>query len=88
MASHLWPPKKEPKIDQNRTQKDSKIKTIFKSETVALQEPLGRLLNRSWAVLDGILASPKALRYWKSYYESKINVFDKDKHARHVLDST
>ena len=37
------------KIDQNRTQNESKFKTIFKSEKVALQEPLGAVLGRSWA---------------------------------------
>ena len=35
-----------PKIDQNRTQNESKIKTIFKNEKVALQEPLGAVLGR------------------------------------------
>ena len=36
----------EPKIDQNRTQNESKFKTIFKSEKVALQESLGAVLGR------------------------------------------
>ena len=35
----------EPKIDQNRTQDESKIKTIFKSEKNRLQEPLGAVLS-------------------------------------------
>ena len=39
--------KKEHKIDQNRTQNESKFKTIFKSEKVAPQEPLGAVLGSS-----------------------------------------
>ena len=56
----------EPKIDQNRTQDESKFKTIFKSEKVALQEPLGAVLGRSWGILGAILGSQIALRYWNS----------------------
>ena len=52
----------EAKIDQNRTQNESKFKTIFKSEKVALQEPLGAVLGRSWGILEAILGSKFALR--------------------------
>ena len=51
------------KIDQNRTQNESKFKTIFKSEKNALQEPLGAVLGRSWGILGGILRLQKSLRY-------------------------
>ena len=37
------------KIGQNGIQNESKFKTMFKSEKVALQEPLGAVLGRSWA---------------------------------------
>ena len=53
----------EPKSTQIDTQNESKFKTIFKSEKVALQEPLGALLSRSWSFLEGILGSKFALRY-------------------------
>ena len=66
----VWSPKgcpeggpREPKIDQNRTQNESKFKTIFKSEKVGLQEPLGAVLGRSWDILEAILGSKFALRY-------------------------
>ena len=77
-----------PKIDQNRTQNEAKIKTMFKSEKVGHQEPLGAVLGRSWAVLGVILGSEKAFWYWNSYYESKIIVFAKNKLSRRVLDPT
>ena len=54
------------KIDQNRIQNGSKFKTIFKSEKNALQEPLGAVLGRSWAILEAILGPKIALRYWNS----------------------
>ena len=54
------------KIDQNRTQNESKFKTIFKSEKVALQEPLGAVLGRSWGILGVILGSNMALRYTRA----------------------
>ena len=41
----LEAPKKEAKIDQNRTQDELNFKTNFKSEKVALQEPLGAVLG-------------------------------------------
>ena len=47
----------DPKIDQNRTQNESKFKTMFKSEKVALQEHLGAVLGRSWDVLEAILGA-------------------------------
>ena len=53
----------EPKIDQNRTQNESKIKTMFKSEKNGLQEPLRAVLGRSWGILGGILGLQKSLRY-------------------------
>ena len=43
----LWGAFWEAKMDQNRTQNESKFKTIFKSEKVALQEPLGAVLGLS-----------------------------------------
>ena len=53
MSSHprQWGATWDPKIDQNRSQNESKFKTIFKSEKIALQEALGALLSRSWAHL-------------------------------------
>ena len=53
----------EAKINQNRIQNESKFKTIFKSEKVALQEPLGAVLGRSWGILEAILGFQKSLRY-------------------------
>ena len=53
----------EPKIDQNGIQNESKFKTIFKSEKIALQEPLGAVLGRSWGILGAILGLKKSLRY-------------------------
>ena len=47
----LWGVIWDAKIDQNRSQNESKFKTIFKSEKIALQEALGALLGRSWAHL-------------------------------------
>ena len=61
---------------------------MFKSEKVGLQEPLGTVLGRSWGILEAVLGSPSALRYWKTYYGSKIHVFDVDKLSRRVLDRT
>ena len=60
--ARLWRPILEPKIDQNGTQNESKIKTIVKSEKVALQELLGAALGRSRGILEAILASKFALR--------------------------
>ena len=49
----------EAKIDQKPPQDTSKFKTIFKSEKVALQEPLGAVLGRSWgAGTSKIVLSP------------------------------
>ena len=62
-SPNLKGPKKEPQIDPNRTQNESKIKTIFKSEKVALQEPLGAVLGRSWGIWEAILGSKFALPY-------------------------
>ena len=69
----VWSPKgcpeggpREPKIDQNRTQNESKFKTIFKSENIALQEPLGAVLGRSWDILEAILALKFALPYTRA----------------------
>ena len=62
----LWDSILGPKIDQNRTQNESKFKTNFKSEKVALQEPLGAVLGSSWGILGAILGSKKTLRYWKT----------------------
>ena len=59
----LWGTFWEPKIDQNRTQNDSKFKTIFKSEKIALPERLGAVLGRSWGVLEAILGLQISLRY-------------------------
>ena len=54
------------KIDQNRTQNESKFKTIFSSEKVGLQEPLGAVLGRSWDILEAILALKFALPYTRA----------------------
>ena len=62
----LWGPNWEAKIDQNRTQNESKFKTIFKTEKVPLQEPLGAVLGRSWRILEAILGSQYALRYTRA----------------------
>ena len=51
------------KIDQNRIQNETKFMMIFKSEKVALQEPLGAVLGRSWGIWEAILGSKFALRY-------------------------
>ena len=59
----LFGPILDAKINQNRTQNESKFKTIFKSEKVALQEPLGAVLGSSWGILGAILGSQKSLRY-------------------------
>ena len=66
--NHLdfWDPFLEPKIDQNRTQNESKFKMIFKSEKVALQERLGAVLGRSWGILEAILGSKYALSYTRA----------------------
>jgi hypothetical protein len=56
----------EAKIDKNRTQDKSKIKTIFKNEKNPFQDPLGAVLRRSWAILEALLGSNLALRYWNS----------------------
>ena len=45
------------KIDPNRSQNDFKFKTIFNSEKVGLQKPLGAVLGRSWVILGVILGS-------------------------------
>ena len=71
----LWGLIWDAKIDQNRPQDESKFKIIFKSEKVALQEPLGAVLSRSWSILEAILGSKIALRYWNSQYFVKIHVF-------------
>ena len=60
-SRHLWPSKKETKIDQNRFQNESKIKTIFKGEKDALQEPLGRLLGR----FGHHVGRPKSAPVWE-----------------------
>ena len=60
---NLWAPQRKPKSSQNGTPNATKFKTIFKSEKVALQEPLGAVLGRSWGILEAILGSPKSLRY-------------------------
>ena len=39
----------EPKSTKSYTQNETNFKTMFKSEKVALQEPLGAVLGRSWA---------------------------------------
>ena len=39
---------REAKIVQNRIQNESKFKTIFKRQKIALQDRLGGLLGRSW----------------------------------------
>ena len=55
-----------PKSTQNGTQNESKFKTMFKSEQVALQEPLGAVLGRSWGILEAILGSKYALPYTRA----------------------
>ena len=52
-------PKKEAKIDPNRSQNDSKVKTMFKNEKIALQPLLGAILGRSWGTLEVIVGSKK-----------------------------
>ena len=44
----------EPKWSQNRSQNDTKSKSIFKSEKVRLEDRLGTLLERSWAFLGAL----------------------------------
>ena len=62
---------------QNRTQNEFKFKTILKSETVALQEPLGAVLGRSWGILEAILGSKKRLEPFILKGSVKIHIFDK-----------
>ena len=83
----LWGACWDPQIDQNRTQNESKFKTSFKSEKVALQEPLGAVLGRSWGVLEVILGPEIAFSYGKNQYGSKI-IFYVDELSGHVLDRT
>ena len=78
----------EPKINQNRTQNESKIKTNFKSEKVTLQERLGAVLGRSWVILEVILGGKKRLKPFILNGLVKIHVFDVDRLARRVLDRT
>ena len=59
----LWGGFWELKIDQNGIQNESKFKTIFKSEKIALQDRLGAVLDRSWGILEAILGAQYALRY-------------------------
>ena len=84
----LWASILEVKIDQNRMQNESKIKTIFKSETNALQEPLGAVLDRSWDILEAILGSIFHLKPFVLKGLVKIHVFDVDKLPRRILDRT
>ena len=59
-----------PKIDQNRTQDESKFKTIFKIQKIALQEPLGAVLGRSWPHLGRSWGSKSCSRLgWRSFFE-------------------
>ena len=55
-----------PKSIKNATQDESKIQPICKSEKIALQEPLGAVLGRSWGILGGILGPNVALRYTRA----------------------
>ena len=48
------PPQVTPKSIQNRSQNESKIKTIFDIEKIALQDRLGAVLGRSWAAQTSI----------------------------------
>ena len=74
------------KIDQTRIPNQSKLKTVFKSEQVARQEPLGAILGRSWGISEAILGSKFALRYSRALVT--IHVFDVDQLSRRVLDRT
>ena len=56
----------EPKVGKNDTQNESKFQTMFKSAKVAIQEPLGAVLGRSWGILEGMLGSNMALRYTRA----------------------
>ena len=55
----LWHPILEAKIDQNGTQNESKIKTIFKSVVVPSWADLGAF----WGILGAILGLQISLRY-------------------------
>ena len=46
-----------PKSIKNATRNESKFKTIFKSEKVALQQPLGAVLGRSWGIFGAIFGN-------------------------------
>ena len=63
LVQRFWGGIWHPKIDQNRSQNESKFKTIFKTEKNALQKPLGAVLGRSWSILEAILGSKFALWY-------------------------
>ena len=54
------------KIDPNRHPKRVEIQDDFQEGKHALQEPLGAILGRSWGILEAILESKIALRYWIS----------------------
>ena len=75
-----------PRIDQNRIRKASKNKALFKSEKVALQEPLDSVLGRSWGTLEAIFGSQKSLRYGQAQCLVNFHVFDVDQLPRRVLD--
>ena len=61
-----------PKINQNGTPNGSKFNTIFKMEKVALQEPLGGVLGRSWANLGAILGAQNSSSLRKRNVSSKL----------------
>ena len=47
LPPHFWEEFGRPKSTQDGTQNESKFEMIFKTEKVALQEPLGAVLGRS-----------------------------------------
>ena len=63
----------EPKSTQNGTRNESKFKTIFKHEKIALQDRLGALLGRMWAVLDPRNRSlPWGLAFWQDKLSKRV----------------
>ena len=54
----LWGSILDAKIDQNGIQNKTKLKTIFKNEKNAFQEPLGAVLGRSWGAPTSKIVLP------------------------------
>ena len=56
----------KPKSIKIGTQDESKFERIFQSQKIALQDPLGAVLGRTWGISKAILGSKITLRYGNS----------------------